>query len=54
MKPVSIKSTDSLDDAEIQETVEDARVVAYGEHEQCSELTTMAMEETADAKGTAK
>jgi len=36
---------DSLDDAEIQEAMEEACVDSYGDHEQSSGLVTMAMEE---------
>ncbi len=45
MKPIEIKWMDSLDDAEIQEASEEACVDSYDEHEQCSGLVTMAMEE---------
>lgn len=45
MKPVEIKWMDSLGDAEIQEAMEEACVDANDEHEQCSGLTTIAMEE---------
>ncbi len=47
MKMVNITWMDALDNAEIQEAMDEACVDAYDEHEQCDGLTTMAMEELA-------
>jgi len=45
MKTVKIYWMDSLDEAEIQESLDEACVDAHDQHEQCSGLTAMAMEE---------
>ena len=47
MKTVKITWMDSLDAAEIREAMDEACVDAHDEHEQCSGLTEMAMQELA-------
>ncbi len=47
MKVVEIAWLKSLDEAAMDEAMEDACVDAYDEHEQCSGLTEMAMQELA-------